>query len=103
MVRRSGGDCVLTFPWILPRRLTGLLVKHGVTIAIGGTVAEDDSKLLIMWHAPSKEAFAAYQSDPARLDAVAACIDVGSIKMTPLSSVPPVVGAPSSLYIPPKF
>ena len=78
-------------------------MKHGVTIAVGGTVAEDDSKLYILWHAPSKEALAAYQSDPARVDAVAACIDVGSIKMTPLSSVPPVVGAPSSLYIPPKF
>ena len=73
-----------------------------MTIAIGGTNAQDDSKLNILWHAPSKEAFAAYQSDPARLSALAECVDVGSVTMTPLSSKP-VVGLPSSLYIPPKF
>ena len=77
-------------------------MKYGVTIALGGTVAEDDSKSYILWHAPSKEAFAAWQSDPARLSALAECVDVGSVTMTPLSSKP-VVGLPSSLYIPPKF
>ena len=91
------------FSTSLPHRLTGILVKHGVTIAVGGTNVQDDSKVYILWHAPSKEALSAYQSDPARLDALAACIDMGSIKMTALSSVPPIVGAPSSLYIPPKF
>lgn len=78
-------------------------MKTGVTMAVGGTAASDDSKLYILWHAKSKEGLEAYQADPARIAAVSECIDTGSVSLLPLASVPPVVGLPSALYIPPKM